>query len=144
MNVRNEITPDELRNNYEFKVVKRAIMKEFPYVLDVTFIDEDINKYNLIFLYLVIDPVKMGESFGWEINPWIKGIIGRGEKYSATFISLIFNIGYAQGRDEVNEPILNLMNGIHKSPALPEDLRLPEGREFNIGGYLVNPEGHEW
>lgn len=144
MSVKNEMTPDELRNNYEFKVVRRALMKEFPYILDVGFIDEDINKYSLIFLEIVVDPVKMGEVYGWEINPWIKGIIGRGERYRATFPSLIFNSGYTVARDEVSEPILDLMDGIHKSPALPEDLRLPQGRSFNIGAFIINPDGHEW
>jgi hypothetical protein len=144
MSVRNQMTPDELRNNYEFKVVRRAIMKEFPYILDVGFIDDEINTYNIIFLEFVVDPIKMGEFYGWEINPWIQGIIGRDQRYRATYPSLIFNTSYNQARDEVNEPIMDLIEGIHKSPALPDDLRLPQGRTFNIGAFIVNPDGHEW
>ena len=144
MSVRNPMTPEELRNNYEFKVVRRAIMREFPYVLDVGFIDDEINNYNLIFLEIVIDPVKMGEFYGWEINPWIKGIIGRDQRYRATYPSLIFNASYSQAKDEVNEPIIDLIEGIHRSPALPDDLRLPQGRTFNIGAFIINPDGGDW
>lgn len=144
MSVRNPMTPEELRNNYEFKVVRRAIMKEFPYVLDVGFIDDEINNYNLIFLEIVIDPVKMGEFYGWEINPWIKGIINRNQRYRATYPSLIFDVSYTIARDEVNEPIMDLIEGIHKSPALPDDLRLPNGRTFNIGAFVINPDGGDW
>ena len=144
MNVRNPMTPEELRNNYEFKVVRRAIMREFPYVLDVGFIDDEINNYNIIFLEIVIDPVKMGEVYGWDINPWIEKIIDSGQRYRAIFPSLIFNASYSQAKDEVNEPLLDLIDGIHKSPALPDDLRLPQGRTFNIGSFIVNPDGHEW
>ena len=144
MSVRNQMTPEELRNNYEYKVVRRGLMKEFPYILDVGFIDNEINTYSIIFLEIVIDPVKMGESYGWEINPWIKGIIGRNQRYRATYPSLIFNISYTIGRDEVNEPIMDLIEGIHKSPALPNDLRLPQGRTFNVGAFIINPDGGEW
>ena len=144
MSVRNQMTPEELRNNYEYKVVRRGLMKEFPYILDVGFIDNEINDYNIIFLEIVIDPVKMGESYGWGLNPWIEKIIDSGQRYRATYPSLIFNISYTIGRDEVNEPIMDLIEGIHKSPALPNDLRLPQGRTFNVGAFIVNPDGHEW
>ena len=144
MSVRNPMTPEELRNNYEFKVVRRAIIKEFPYVLDVGFIDDEINKYNIIFLEIVVDPIKMGEFYGWEINSWIQGMIDRGQRYRATFPSLVFNTSYNQAKDEVHEPILDLIEGIHRSPALPNDLRLPNGRTFNIGSFVINPDGGDW
>lgn len=144
MSVKYPMTPDELRNNYEFKVVRRAIMKEFPYVLGVGFIEHEINNYNLIFLEIVVDPIKMGEVYGWGLNPWIEKIIDSGQRYRATYPSLIFNASYGEARDKVNEPIMDLIEGIHRSPALPNDLKLPQGRTFYIGSFTVNPDGHEW
>jgi len=135
---------DELRNNYEYKVVRRALMKQYPWIKDVTFDEEDLNKYNLIFLNLIVYPAEMGESYGFEMNPWIKSRVQRGEKYYGTYPSLIFNITFEQGKDEVTIPIDDMIREIHNSPALPEDLRLPRGRQFQVGSYIINPDGPEW
>jgi hypothetical protein len=135
---------DELRNNYEYKVVRRALIKQYPWIKDVTFDEEDLNKYNLIFLNLIVDPAEMGESYGYELNSWIQGRLDRGEKYYCTYPSLIFNIPFEQGKDEVTMPIDDMIREIHNSPALPEDLRLPRGRQFQVGSYIINPDGPEW
>ena len=135
---------DELRNNYEYKVVRRALMKQYPWIKEVTFDEDDLNKYNLIFLNIIVDPIEMGESFGYELNSWIKSRVQRGEKYYGTFPSLIFTVPFEQGKDEVNIPIENMIREIHNSPALPEDLRLPKGRQFQVGSYIINPDGPDW
>ena len=135
---------DDLRNNYEFKVVRRALIKQYPWIKDVTFDEDDLSKYNLIFLHIIVDPIEMGEAFGYELNPWIQGRIDRGEKYHGTFPSLIFNIPFEDGKSEVTDPIDDMIREIHNSPALPEDLRLGRGRQFQVGHYIINPDGPEW
>lgn len=135
---------DDLRNNYEFKVVRRALMKQYPWIKDVTFNEDELNKYNLIFLQIIVDPIEMGEAFGYELNSWIQGRLDRGEKYHGTFPSLIFNIPFENGKSEVTKPIDDMIREIHNSPALPEDLRLPRGRQFQVGHYIFNPDGKEW
>lgn len=135
---------DELRNNYEYKVVKRALMREYPWVKDVTFDEEDLAKYNLIFLDLIVDPIEMGKAYGYELNSWIKGRIDRNEKYHGTFPSLIFNVPFENGKSEVTDPINDMIGEIHNSPALPEDLRLGRGRQFQVGSYIINPDGTEY
>lgn len=135
---------DDLRNNYEFKVVRRALMKEYPWIKDVTFNEDELDKYNLIFLSLIVDPIEMGKAYDYELNPWIMGRIDRGEKYYGTYPSLIFDVPFEEGKDEVTIPIDNTIEQIHHSPALPHDLRLPEGRKFQVGSYIINPDGPEW
>jgi len=142
--IQSHISGDELRNNYEFKVVRRAMMKEYPWIIDVTFDEEDLQRYNLIFLDLIVDPAKMGEAYGYELNSWVQSRVNRGENYHGTLPSLIFNVPYERGKDEVTVPIDNMIKDIHDSPALPDDMRLPRGRSFQVGSYVINPDGPDW
>jgi len=142
--IESPMTPEQLENNYEYKVMKRALMKEYPWIKGVTFNPDELEKYNLIFLDLIVDPIQMGEYYGYEFNPWIVGRLNRGEYYSGNFPSLIFDIKYEQAKSEVSNPIDNTLTQIHNSPALPQDLRLPKGRSFQVGAYIFNPDGPEW
>ena len=142
--VESPMTPEQLENNYEYKVVKRALMKEYPWIKGVTFKPPELEKYNLIFLDLIVDPIQMGEYYGYNFNPWIKGRLDRGEYYSANFPSLIFDVPFERANLEVSKPIDNTFTQIHNSPALPQDLRLPSGRSFKVGSYMFNPDGPEW
>ena len=142
--IESHMSGDDLRNNYEFKVVRRVLIREYPWIKDVTFYEDELDVYNIIFLNLTIDPIEMGETYGHDMNSWVKTAIGRGEKYKGTYPSLILNISYLDGQDEITKPINDTISQVHKSPALPEDLRLPRGRMFQVGNYIVNPEGEEW
>lgn len=135
---------EDLEKNYEFKVVKRALMKEYPWIKDVTFNEGELNEYNLIFLSLIVDPIEMGEAYDYKMNPWVIGRLERDERYEGTYPSLLFNVPFEQGKDDITSPINNTLEQIHHSPALPDDLRLPEGRSFQVGNYVVNPNGKSW
>jgi len=142
--IETQMTPEELKNNYEYKVVRRALMREYPWIKDVTFDPEDLDQYNLIFLNLIVDPIKMGESYGYKLNSWIMPRVKSGEKYSGNYPSLIFDVPWEEAKDSVTEPINQMFEEIHNSPALPADLRLPKGRVFRVGMYTINPDGPEW
>ena len=142
--IESHMTPEELQNNYEYKVVRRALMKEFPWIKDVTFDPEELDQYNLIFLNLIVDPAKMGEQYGWEMNTWVKRAYEEGQMYRGNYPSLLFNVTYEVGRDEINDPITRMFEEIHSSPTLPEDMRLPKGRVFQVGSFIVNPDGEPW
>ena len=142
--IQSHMTPEELQNNYEFKVVRRALMKEYPWVKDVTFNPEELDMYNLIFLNLIVDPAKMGEQYGWEMNTWVKRAYEEGQRYSGNYPSLLFNVTYEVGRDTMTDPMDDTLKQIHSSPALPEDMRLPRGRTFQVGSFIVNPDGEPW
>jgi len=142
--IESHMTPEELQNNYEYKVVRRALMREYPWIKDVTFDPEELDLYNLIFLNLIVDPAKMGEQYGWEMNTWVNRAYEEGQMYRGNYPSLLFKITYEVGRDEINDPIIRMFEEIHSSPALPEDMRLPRGRGFQVGSFIVNPDGEPW
>ena len=119
-------------------------MREYPWIKDVTFYPEELDQYNLIFLNLIVDPAKMGEQYGWEMNTWVKRAYEEGQRYSGNYPSLLFNVTYEVGRDTIGDHMEDTLRQIHSSPALPEDMRLPRGRQFQVGSYTVNPDGEPW
>lgn len=144
MSARTPMTPEQLRNNYEYKIVRRAIMKEFPWIVDVTFDEDELNEYNIIFLEFIIDKDKVKELTDFSYPDYAAGRIERGYRYKGLYPSLIFNMSYAEGKDTITDPMEDLMAKIHKSPALPDELRLPSGRSFKPSSFIVNPDGPDY
>jgi len=73
MAVEYPMTLEELENNYEFKVAKRLLKKEYPWIKDVGIrVPEEINKWNLIFLDVIIDPYELGRQEGWTVSPYLR------------------------------------------------------------------------
>jgi len=140
MAVKQPITREELENNYEYKVTKRMVMREYPWILDIIPpSNEKINEYNLIFLDLVIDPYLLQKEMGWPIIYWvIKQTIWGDDKhlYRTPYLSALFNIDYREGQD-AQDDIEHTMNQVSKSPAIPQDLKLPSTRTLTVGSYLV-------
>jgi len=124
MAVRNVMTPDELRNNYEFKVVRKALMNENKWIKDV-------------FLELIVDPIQMANEYERPFLPWVVKPIENGEGYRATYPSLLLDMTYEEGDNLITSPMNQMMEEIHNSPALPVELRLPLSRTFHIGVFIV-------
>jgi len=137
--IKNSLTPNELMDNYEYKVTKRVLMNEFPWIKGVTVNDGDLQTYNLIFLNLIIDPTIIKKQYGWDLNPWVNRYIKDGESYNAAAASIIFNVTYDESRNTIVNPITTMMEQIHNSPAIPTELKLPEGRQLSLGNLIINP-----
>jgi hypothetical protein len=138
------VTEQEVYDNYEFKVIKRALMREYPWVTDIKVSQEDLDEYMLIFLELDIDLPKLVDQTGWTLSAWVKRAFNDGDHYRGNNIAIFFDTpGYAVTRplqDEMNR----LIESIHNSPALPEDLKLMTGRSFSVGEFHVNRGGRDW
>jgi hypothetical protein len=131
------LTSEQLENNYEYKVVKKMIKKEYPWVIDVIPPSEkDLNEYNLIFLDLVIDPYILQEEKEWPIIYYIIYNLKHYGTYKGTYLSVIFDVSYRESQDVIEE-MITLAQGVKKSPALPKDLKLPENRRFSIGSFII-------
>jgi hypothetical protein len=144
MSARTPMTPEQLRNNYEYKVVRRAIMKEFPWIVDVTFNEDETNEYNIIFLDFVVDRDKVKELTDFSFPDYAVGRIEKGYYYKGLYPSLIFNMSYTEGKNTITDHMEDLMDKIHDSPALPDELKLPSGRSFKPSSFIVNPDGPEY
>ena len=132
------MTKEELENNYEYKITKRAMMREFPFIKDIyAKDDEDINKWKYaIYLELVIDPYILGQIYGIPVWDIVTRSLKRGEDYWAPFLGTFFRD--RDVTDTINRDLETLMNGIHKSKALPDELKLP--KQLEVGTFMAHPK----
>jgi len=133
------MTAQELNDNYEYKITKRALIKEFPFVKDVSVKEEAINKWStLIYIDLIIDPFAFAQQYGFRVWGPIINALKRGENYRFPYISMfIGNDDRVDLASPVNKAMEELMYGIHKSPAIPHELKL--GKELMIGTFIATP-----
>ena len=137
------MTIEELKNTYEFKLVKKIIMREYPFVKDITVKEEsDINRWTYImYLEFVIDPFILSNML--QIPVWYLTVerLKRGEPHWSTSLTLFFagtNEDKLNVIRNVNKQMENLMKEIHETPAIPKELKLD--KVFNIGSYVAYPD----
>jgi hypothetical protein len=136
------ITPEELYDNYEYKVTVKALKREFPFIKDVRIDEEKINKYGLIFIVLYIDPYQMAKIYNLTPSPYIIGSIMKGEDY---FIGPVItpSVYFKEERPQVRpitDAVDTLIDEVHDSKAIPTTMKMPQGRKLAVEGYMVVPE----
>jgi hypothetical protein len=134
------MTREQLENNYEYKVTKKALMREFPFVKDVYVKDDnDIDKWNrTVYLDLIVDPFSFAHQYGFRVWGPIINYLKRGENYRFPYISMfIGNDDRVELASPINKAMDELTHGIHKSPAIPHELKL--GKELVIGTFTATP-----
>jgi hypothetical protein len=134
------MTREELENNYEYKVTKKALMREFPFIKDVLVKDdEDITKWkSSIYIDLIIDPFAFAHQYGFRVWGPIINALKRGEDYMSPYISLFIGDGdRVELASPVNKAMEELMDGVHKSPAIPHELKL--GKKLHVGTFTATP-----
>ena len=139
-----QMSVEELNDNYQFKVIKKALMREYPWIKNVFVTEDDLNKYSLIFYNIDIDPIELGEEMGWEVTPWVKIAADRDKEYHGMYFSLFFNaINYDQTKD-LQAELNDLANSVGQSPAFPKDLLLKGNRQFSLGNIYMNHGKEHW
>jgi len=132
------MTEQELYDNYTFKVVKRALMREFPFIKNVYVRDPDsIDKYkSFIFLDVDINPYELSHQYGLKVDPITHKYLRRGEPYWAPYLSMFIKSG-VEDTYPIKKAINDLVYSIQKSTAIPQEFRLD--RELDIGSYHARP-----
>ena len=142
------MTTEELENNYEFKVIKRALKQDFPFIIDIVVNDEAINKFTLgMYAELIIDPYMIGQMYGLTVWSPVTRDLKEGRDYWSPYLSTLFvthNPGdFVTHKDamSVTSPIHRLMDkmmeGIHMSRALPDEYKLP--KKLLVGSFRATP-----
>jgi len=141
MPVEHEMTYEELIDNYEFKVSKKMLMREYPWIKDVQYKSpEHLNKYNLIFIDLIIDPYELAEEYGWNVVWYVNRRIREGDPPNYAYLSIMFDGPEStEGAKDLQNKIETDLHSVHRSPAIPRELKLPDGRRLTIGGIYVDP-----
>ena len=140
-----QMTPEELYDNYEYKVTKRMLLREFPWIKDVSVRENEINKYNVIFFDITYNPYELQKITGWPLMWYAPRMLKDEGGYLSPYISTIFDVPVETTRGITNQ-LETLAKTIHGSPAIPKDMKLPGNRVFGIASYRAigpPPEGYE-
>ena len=140
------VTKEEVENSYEFKLTKKILKREYPWIIDIVLpSDDEINEYALIFADVVIDPYMLQRETGWPFSTYMKHYF-RGDKnfvnqsdqylYRTSYLTTMFDVPREEAlpiQNEIEETIKN----VAKSPALPQDLKLGKDRIIVVGQWAV-------
>ncbi len=132
-----DYTPEELYNNYTFKLIRRALMKEFPYIKNVFVNPFDLEKYNTIFLNFEFDPAIWEEMYDDEFQGWLKKEIDKGKYVDVAFPMTASNMTYEEYQP-IRESIEKVMSQVANSDAVPQELKIQGHRPVAIGTWHIN------
>ena len=131
-----KLTREEFLDNYEYKVTKRLLKKEFPFIIDVV-PTENFEEYESVhFVYVIIDPNKFMEEYPeariWSHLKYLSEIFMPGYVYGMSF-KFFFDTeeDYLPLQKEIEETI----RGVHYSQSIPPDLKLPTS--IGVSGFLI-------
>ena len=65
------MTYEQLIDNYEYKIAKKMLLREHSWIKDVNIKVDEINKWNLIFLDVIIDPYELGRQEDWTVTKYL-------------------------------------------------------------------------
>jgi len=129
------MTAQEIENNYTYKIVRKVLMREYPWIKDVQLDIPGLEKFDYaIFLDVYINPYELGEERGYNVASWIEKSIRNKEDYYTTVITMYFD-GSSPEMRAITQEVNDTIEATQKSPAIPVDLRLPENRRFMVGSY---------
>jgi len=130
-------TTEELYDNYTFKLLRRALMKEFPYIKDVFVNPFDLGKYNTIFLNFELDPAIWEETYNDEFQGWVKKELDKGKYIDMSFPMTATNMTYDEYQT-IKKSIERVMSQVVQSDAVPQDLKIKGHRPVAIGTWHIN------
>jgi hypothetical protein len=133
-----QLTPEEVNDSYELSIAKRLLRQKFPWVQDIHITDRnDINDYHLIFTDIDVDGEKFLEAFPEaSIYPYQYNYFRQGQIPTHSFLNIFFDD--VDTRDVEND-IDEIFKKVHRSPAIPDELKLPSDRRLSASGFRVDP-----
>ena len=144
-----QITEKEFEDSYEYKVVKKSLLLKLPFIKDVELDrSSDINRWaHSIYIKLTIDPYLIAQTYNLKVWNVVTTYLMRGEIYWSPYLSVFFvnpkgdYISNIEKTVDLTRPIANqiqmVINGIHNSKVLPQELKLD--RSIEIGRFEATP-----
>jgi hypothetical protein len=139
----NYVTKDEVESSYEYKLIKRILKREYPWIIDIRVpSDEEINQYNLIFLDVFVDPFILQKQTGWPMVSYLRYYLDKRlghhlpNTYETSYLATMFNVDREQTQD-IQADVEKTMKSVSTSNAIPEDLKIRKGRSFVVGSWII-------
>jgi hypothetical protein len=130
-------TPEELYNNYTFKLMRRSLMREFPFIKDVFVGDFDLGTYNTIFLNFEFDPAIWEETYNDKFQGWLKGAMDDGKYVDLSYPITASNMTYDEYQP-IRKRINDVMSQVIRAEAVPRELKIQGDRPVAIGTWHIN------
>jgi hypothetical protein len=134
---------EDFLENYEYKVTKRLLKKEYPYVINVL-PTENFEQYEtLSFVFVVINPYKFMETYehlDLKIPVYLSYL---GDSIIPGYI-FGANLGFffhkssertSPNLKPIQDDIEKTIESIRKSESIPKDLKLKQ--EIAVSGYMI-------
>ena len=131
-----KIKREEFMDNYEYKVIRRLLKKEFSFIVDVVPSENFEDYASVHFVYVIIDPNKFMEQYPearlYSYINYLGEIFMPGYVYG---MSLKFFFDSEEDFYPIQQEIEDTIRGVHNSNSIPSDLKLPT--TISVSGYLV-------
>lgn len=131
------LTPEQIRNSYEFKIVSRILKEKYPYITKIDFDDADLNQYRTIFLAVTVNPFIIQKMYGWKIIDFIPNMLFA--PYYMAYITSAFDAPFKIGI-KINDEMNDVVSQIHETEALPHELKLP--RNMKVFSYNITKDSY--
>ena len=129
------MTAQEIENNYTYKIVRKVLMREYPWIKDVQLDIPGLDKFEyVLFLDIYINPYELGEERGYNVARWIEQAIRNKEDYYSSVITMYFD-GSSEEMRAITTEVNDTIEATQLSPAIPQDMRLPVNKRFLVGSY---------
>lgn len=129
-------TPEDIYNVYAFKLIKRALTREFPWIKDVFVRQEDLDLYTTIFLNFEFDPTEFSEAYGHQTKKWIQELIDAGYYIDYSYPNLINDMEYDEYK-KVRDDIRRTIKDVSENPTLPDEFKF-RNRNIELGTWHIN------
>ena len=131
-------TKAEVEASPIFRIVKKAIMRKYPWIKNIYVGDEEnLTKYqSMLFLDMDIDALQMAEEYEmtpefWITNPsW--GFRSQ-PYYDSVYLSTMMSKGDYQEARDLQTDIEDEMKRVQKSDAIPSEYKI--NKRFGIGQF---------
>ena len=133
------MTKEEIESNYEFKLTKKTLLRQFPWIKDMVPCEDEEEYKSLCFVELIIDPFELAEERGWEVASYVSpvGSFMQHRGFTSPYLSTYYKERESPG--EVEKQIENEMKMIHDTPAIPTDLKLKKRIYPSTWRYISTP-----
>ena len=133
------MTAEQVENNYTYKVIRKVLMREYPWIKDVQLDVPRLENFKyVIFLDIFIDPYVLGKEHDWKVARWIESSIRNNEPYESTSLSLFFN-GSMDEMRELKTEVEKTIGDVQQSPAIPPEMRLPTSESrLMVGSFFTS------
>jgi hypothetical protein len=130
------MTEQDLINSLEFKIIKKTLKLEYPWIKDII-PDGDPDMYKFtIYINVIFDPFELSKIFNIPPANWVRRfLLDDGKIEHLSCLSTFFNIKIREQILNIKDEIKRTIKSIHSSRVINQSLKLD--REILISGFSV-------